>query len=63
MDKELQEGKAYVVKSVIHVVKNEGYAVEGIEDLTKQVERLEIEFKERVSKMKTYADYIKDGEY
>ena len=35
----------------------ERYVVESIEDLVEQVKRRQ-EFKERVSKMKTYADYV-----
>ena len=35
----------------------ERYVVESIEDLVEQVKRRQ-EFKERVSKMKTYADYL-----
>lgn len=35
----------------------ERYVVESVEDLVEQVKRRQ-EFKERVSKMKTYADYL-----
>lgn len=65
MNKELQRlyeealnDREYVV--VYHEA--ERYVVESIEDLVEQVKRRQ-EFKERVSKMKTYADYINDGEY
>lgn len=36
---------------------DERYVVESVEDLVEQVKRRQ-EFKERVSKMKTYKDYL-----